>query len=219
MVKVIDALDRLFAALRGALDFIAPILLRLYLVPVFFIAGRNKWDPFAEGSTLNPVVGLQDVAAWFGNDEWGLGLRAPLLLAGLAWAAEYLGAICLTLGFAVRWVCIPLIVTMIVAMTTVHWDNGWQAVHDLKSPYATAATQEAAEKLDRARAILERHGNYEWLTEHGNFVISNSGIEWAATYLVMLVALLFLGAGRFFSIDYWLARRYRSSSSPHPDLI
>ena len=69
----------------------------------------------------------------------------------------------------------------------------------------------AAEKIERARAILREHGNYDWLTSSGKFVVLNNGIEFAATYLVMLVALFFSGAGRWLSMDYWLARRFRIS--------
>ncbi len=202
--------QNLFDKLRGGFDFVGPLLLRLYLVPVFFVAGNNKWNPFAEQGTFNPAEGLKDVAQWFGNPEWGLGLPAPLLMTMLAWAAEYFGAICLAFGIAVRWVCIPLMFTMIVAATSVHWDNNWQAVHDLKSPYASANAGGAIERLSAAKNILKKHGNYGWLTEKGNFVVSNNGIEWAATYFVMLVALFFLGGGRYFSVDYWLRRKYGS---------
>lgn len=138
----------------------------------------------------------------------GLGLPAPLLMATMAWAAEYIGAICFAFGVAVRWVCVPLMITMIVAMTTVHWDHGWQAVHDLKSPHASENAAGAIERLSAAKSILKKHGNYKWLTENGNFVVSNNGIEWAATYFLMLAALFFLGGGRFFSIDYWIRRKY-----------
>ena len=188
------------------IDFIGPVLLRIYLVPVFFFAGRNKWDPLAEGGTLNPAEGLEGIAGWFGST---LELPAPLLMAILAWSAEYLGAIALALGLAVRWICIPMMFTMIVAMTTVHWDHGWQAVHDLKSPHASENAEAAIERLNRSKSILKEHGNYGWLTEHGGLVSSNNGIEWAATYFIMLMALFFLGGGRYFSVDYWIARKYR----------
>ena len=191
------------------IDFVGPVLLRIYLVPVFFFAGSNKWDPFAEGGTLNPAEGLKDIATWFGNPDWGLGLPAPMLMAIMAWAAEYLGAIALALGLAVRWICIPLMFTMVVAVTTVHLDNGWQAVHDLKSPYASANAEAAIDRLSRSKSILKEHGNYGWLTEYGGLVSSNNGIEWAATYFIMLMALFFLGGGRYFSVDYWIARKHR----------
>jgi putative oxidoreductase len=208
---IIIWVQNLFDKLRNGLDFTAPLLLRIYLIPVFFVAGSNKWNPFAENGTLNPAEGLKDIAEWFGNPDWGLGLPAPLLMAILAWAAEYFGAICLAFGVAVRWVCIPLMFTMIVAATTVHWDNGWQAVHDLKSPYASANAEGAIERLSAAKGLLKRHGNHDWLTEKGGFVVSNNGIEWAATYFAMLVALLFLGGGRFVSVDYWIRRKHMQS--------
>ncbi|MCY4363943.1 MAG: DoxX family protein [Gammaproteobacteria bacterium] len=191
-------LDRI----RGNLDFIGPVLLRLYLVPVFWVAGNNKWNPFDEGSSLDSVI------EWFGNAEWGLGLPFPALNAYMAWGAEYVGAILLALGLATRWICIPLMATMIVAMATVHISHGWQAVHDLSSPFASADAGEALERLSRAKSILREHGNYNWLTEHGNFIVSNNGIEWAATYFIMLAALFYLGGGRYVSLDYWIRRKF-----------
>ena len=81
-----------------------------------------------------------------------------------------------------------------------------------KAKIATSNTEEALDRLRIAKGILREHGHYDWLTEHGNFVVSNNGIEWAATYFVMLLALLFLGGGKFASIDYWLAKQFRKSS-------
>ena len=188
--------------IRNNLDFIGSVLLRLYLVPVFWVAGNNKWNPLDESSSLDPVI------EWFGNPEWGLGLPFPAVNAYMAWGAEYVGAILLALGLATRWICIPLMITMMVAMATVHISHGWQAVHDLNSPFASADAGEALERLSRAKSILREHGNYNWLTEHGNFVVSNNGIEWAATYFIMLAALFFLGGGRYVSLDYWIRRKY-----------
>jgi len=36
----------------------------------------------------------------------------------------------------------------------------------------------------------------------------NNGIEFAATYFIMLLALFFTGAGRYASVDYWVRRKY-----------
>ena len=184
-----------------AVDFLAPLLLRAYLVPVFWVAANNKWNP------LDPDSSLQNTINWFGNPEWGLGLPFPEVMAYLAWGAEYFGAILLLIGLAVRWISIPLMVTMLVAAFSVHWQNGWQAIHDPMSAFASANAPEAIERLDRAKNILQEHGNYSWLTEHGNFVVLNNGIEFAATYFVMLLALFFIGGGRYLSVDYWLARK------------
>jgi putative oxidoreductase len=66
------------------------------------------------------------------------------------------------------------------------------------------------ERLERGKSILQEHGNYDRLTEYGNFVILNNGIEFAATYFFMLLVLFFVGAGRHLSVDGWLYRKFRS---------
>ena len=139
----------------------------------------------------------------------GLGLPMPWLMAFLATSAEVVGAVMLIMGFGVRWVSIPLMITMLVAAFAVHWENGWQAVADAKSPWPPEDIAEAGNRLDAAKSILQEHGNYDWLTGSGSFVISNNGIEWAATYFVMLLALFFMGSGKYLSADYWIARKFR----------
>lgn len=182
------------------LDFLATLPLRLYLSAVFWVAGTHK------------LANFSSTAEWFGNSEWGLGMPFPNLMAGLATAAEVGGAILILLGLATRWATLPLMVTMLVAAFSVHWQNGWQAVHDLMSPWPNANAEGALERLEMAKQILQEHGHYEWLTEHGHFVVSNNGIEWAATYFLMLLALFMLGGGRFFSFDYWIKRHYMPNS-------
>ena len=150
MITLAGCAQAILDKIRNNVDFIGSVLLRLYLVPVFWVAGNNKWNPLDESSSLDPVI------EWFGNPEWGLGLPVPAL----------------------------------------------------NSPFASADAGEALERLSRAKSILREHGDYGWLTEHGNFVVSNNGIEWAATYLIMLAALFFLGGGRYISVDYWIRRRF-----------
>ena len=182
-------------------DALAGLALRLYLAPVFWLAGSSKFMHFA------------DTVAWFGNDDWGLGLPLPTLMAALATTTELLGAILLTLGLATRLISIPLIVTMLVAIFTVHIDYGWQAIADANAPFANARVDAAGEKLARAVSILQKHGHYDWLTSSGKFVILNNGIEFATTYLVMLLALLAFGPGRYTSADYWLSRHLRRADT------
>lgn len=180
--------NTLFTSLR-AFDGLAPLALRLYLVPVFWMAGTQK------------IAGMDNTIAWFGNAEWGLGLPFPWLMAHLAAYTEAIGALLLALGLATRWISIPLMVTMLVAIFAVHWDNGWAAIADSGAP-------EVAQRLGAAREILREHGNYQWLTEQGNYVILNNGIEFGVTYLVMLFVLLFTGGGRYTSLDFYLSRLY-----------
>ena len=176
-------------------DFLAPLALRLYLAPVFWMAGTGK---------LNNI---DSTIEWFGNPDWGLGLPFPALLAWLATLTEAAGAIMLSIGFGVRWISLPLMITMLVAGFTAHWQNGWLAIATGSGFFATERTVEATERLARAKSILQEHGNYGWLTEHGNFVVLNNGIEVAATYFIMLLALLYLGSGKA-GLDYWLNRRF-----------
>lgn len=178
------------------LSFVAPLAIRLYLFPIFWIAGTNK------------LMAFDSTVMWFGNTEWGLGMPFPVLMASLAIAAEVIGSVLILMGFATRWATIPLMFTMIVAAVTVHWQNGWQAVHDLMSPWANEQAAGALERLERAKSILQEHGHYDWLTEHGHFIVSNNGIEWAATYFIMLLALFFLGGGKYLSADYWIRKKY-----------
>ena len=62
------------------LDGLAPLALRLYLVPVFWMAGTQK------------ISGIDSTIEWFGNPDWGLGLPMPWLMAFLATSAELVGA-------------------------------------------------------------------------------------------------------------------------------
>ena len=151
----------------------------------------------------NKLAGFENTVAWFGNADWGLGLPAPMLLAFLATWTEILGAVFLLLGFATRYIAVPLMITMIVAIFSVHWPNGWAAIAD------SAADLGVAERIAAAKGILQEHGNYNWLTEKGNFVILNNGIEFGVTYLIMLLSLFFTGAGKVVSLDYWIAKRFR----------
>jgi len=181
------------------LDFIAPLLLRLFLAPIFILAGYGK------------LSALENTAYYFGEI---LGMPAPMLMALLAGAAEFFGGIAILIGLATRWFAIPLMFTMIIAATTAHWENGWHALPEttLTVPWEwrTDMIEGAVERRDMAREILKEHGNYSWLTEHGSITILKNGIEFAATYFVMLLVLFFYGAGRYLSLDYWMARKLGS---------
>lgn len=196
--------------LRDKLSFVGLFGLRLYLAPIMIAAGLTKWNSF------------ESTASWFGNAEWGLGLPMPEVMVVLVIFAELGGGIALLLGFLTRLFAIPLMFTMIVAATTVHWDNGWFAIAPsdpatsmaqpmaaVGIPGAEASLENSAEvsqRLSAAKSLLKQHGNYRWLTEKGNFVVLNNGIEFAVTYFLMLLMLFFYGGGRYLSLDYWLLR-------------
>ena len=188
-------------------DGIPLLLLRLYLAPVMIQAGWNKASSF------------DSIVDWFGNDDYGLGLPMPLVMAFLATAAELVGGVLLLLGALTRLVSIPLMVTMIVAMVSVHAKNGWLAIADASSWLADGTIllneniMAAPEKISAAKSLLQEHGHYDWLTSSGNFVVLNNGIEFAATYFIMLLVLVIYGGGRFFSVDYYVNKAMRSKSN------
>jgi putative oxidoreductase len=184
------------------LEGFAPLLLRLYLAPIMIQAGWNKYNSFS------------DIVDWFGNDDYGLGLPFPAVMAFLAVAAEMLGGMLLLIGLATRWASIPLMVTMLVAAFSVHWPNGWAAIADASSWMSDGtimlneAVMNAPDRLAAAKDILQQHGNYEWLTSSGKFVVLNNGIEFAMTYFIMLLSLFFTGGGKYTSVDFFLAKRF-----------
>ena len=188
-------------------DGIPLLLLRLYLAPVMIQAGWNKASSF------------DSIVDWFGNDDYGLGLPMPFVMAFLATAAELVGGVLLLLGVLTRLVSIPLMVTMIVAMVSVHAKNGWLAIADASSWLADGTIllneniMAAPEKLAAAKSLLQEHGHYDWLTSSGNFVVLNNGIEFAATYFIMLLVLFIYGGGRFFSVDFYVNKAMRSKSN------
>jgi len=178
-------------------DFLAPLALRLYLAPIFLMAGMNKLSHF------------DNTAAWFGNPDWGLGMPFPELMAFLAISTELAGAAFLLFGFAVRWISIPLMVTMLVAALSVHIKNGWLAIADGSLwLFGSERVSGGLERLDAAKGLLKQHGNYDWITENGSIVMLNNGIEFAATYFIMLLALFFIGGGRYVSLDYWIKEKF-----------
>ena len=197
------------------LDGVASLLMRLILGPVLIAAGWEK---------LNGTN-------WFGSMQDGFPFPFNVLPPEFSWFlaswTEFLGGFMLLAGLAVRWISVPLMVTMWVAAVAVHWDNGWTAIAP-SSPAAICIedsdaaveassfekfvkcynvnerTIEASKRLAKGKEIMAEHGNRRWLNQHGSFVKLNSGIEFAATYFAMLFALLMIGGGRYFSLDYWI---------------
>ena len=179
-----------------AVDFLAPLALRIYLAPIFILAGWGK------------LKDLDSTAYYFGEY---LGLPFPDLMAFLAGTTEFFGGIAILVGIATRWLSIPLMVTMIVAAASAHWSNGWHALPEttLTVPWEwrTDLIDAAQERKEMANSILEQHGNINWLTEAGSFTVLKNGIEFAATYFIMLLMLFFTGAGKA-SIDHIYNRKF-----------
>lgn len=184
-----------------SLESLPLLLLRLYLAPIFISSGLNK------------INGFEHQLSWFAET---LNLPFPKIMLVLAIFAEFIGGFALLFGLGTRIMAIPLMITMLVATFLVHWNSGWFAIapgepsismatifEKIGFPGASESLANSAavhEKLEMANTILAEHGNIDWLTESGNFVVLNNGIEFAATYFIMLLVLFVYGPGRI-SID------------------
>ncbi len=87
------------------------LFFRLILAYGFYMPTMMKWG------------NISGIAEWFGS----LGIPFPTLNAYLAASTEMAAVILLPLGLATRIISIPLIITMIVAIVTVHLGNGFEA--------------------------------------------------------------------------------------------
>jgi putative oxidoreductase len=90
---------------------ISLLLARLTIAYGFYEPAMQKWSD------------VSSVASWFGT----LGIPFPTLNAYLVASTELLGVILLTLGLFTRLISLPLMVVMIVAITTVHLTHGFSA--------------------------------------------------------------------------------------------
>ena len=214
--------ETLFEKLKFA-DGLAPLAFRLILGPVFIVAGFHKLGLSSpDAGFIDSLLAQPSIVEWFGNEEWGLGLPFPALMGFLAGWTEFLGGLLLLLGVFTRGVAVPLMFTMFIAATSVHWDNGWYAIAPgdaSRSPTQfyqwmgiEAAEQSAkeaegvAERVAVIRELVSNSRNPDWLTAKGNPVILQNGIEFSATYFVLLLSLFFTGGGRFTSVDYYLKK-------------
>lgn len=87
------------------------LLARLTVAYGFYEPAMQKWSD------------ISSVASWFGT----LGIPFPTLNAYLAACTELLGVVLLTLGLFTRLISLPLMVVMVVAITTVHLTHGFSA--------------------------------------------------------------------------------------------
>lgn len=169
-----------FGWLRG-LDFLPPLLLRLFLAPLFWISGSQKLGLFtADFIWFNPLTWANPETVKATADTMSnlpfIGSFSnilPYAIGGL----EVVGALLLFIGLAVRWVSLPLLV--LIALTAFLSLGGESIIVTLKSLLMT----------------------------HGYADMSNTMFGKSVVYFLMLLTLFFMGAGRFFSVDWFMYRR------------
>ncbi|MDD9899283.1 MAG: DoxX family protein [Candidatus Melainabacteria bacterium] len=104
MNQLLDAYNRVAASFTD----LSLLVTRLVLAYGFY-------DP-----AIKKLTNFSDIVMWF---DQGLHLPFPYINAVLATGAEALGVISLALGLKTRLFSLPLMVTMLVAITMVHWGN------------------------------------------------------------------------------------------------
>ena len=166
-----------FGWLRG-LDFLPPLLLRLFLAPLLWVSGSSKlglsFDPFVLMNTDNPV--FQATAAGVAKIPFIPEALTNLLTMSIG-ILEIVGAFLLLIGFAVRWISLPLLA--LILMTGFLALNGENVIDAIKGLFNT----------------------------YGYTDMNDSPFTTSLVYFIMLLTLFFMGAGRFFSVDWFLYRR------------
>ncbi len=87
------------------------LLLRLILAFGFFGPAKMK------------LRNIEGIISWFDS----INIPLPAINAYLATGTEALGVVLLALGLGTRLISIPLIITMLIAIITVHLGNGFEA--------------------------------------------------------------------------------------------
>jgi putative oxidoreductase len=142
--------------------------------------------------------GSQKLFAWFGGGGprgtagmfEKLGFRQPLAMAVLAGLAELGGGLLLALGLLTPLAAFALVVVMLIAIATVHWEKGfWSTAGGYEFNLAIVAAALAVAATGPGRFSLDNAVGWA-----GGL----SGPWWAAGVLVAgaLASLIVLGVGR-----------------------
>ncbi|MBU0655183.1 MAG: DoxX family protein [Gammaproteobacteria bacterium] len=164
-------------------DFLAPLAIRLFLAPMFWISGVQHLGLFSSSDFVawNPLTWLnteafqQSVAAMGEVSFLGLGAETWVILLG---TIEIVAAILLVLGFAVRWVVLALMFIVVVQGLLLMGEGGF---------------------LNTMAQLVMTHGYSD---------MTNNLVEVKLVYFVLLLALFFMGAGRWFSLDWYVYRSF-----------
>ena len=167
-------------------DFLAPLAIRLLLAPIFWVEGVKRLGLFTAADFVwyNPMT-------WWNNETFVAGASTMndtilsslgTMGSGIIGGIEVVGAVLLVFGFAVRWIVLALLFAVAVL--------GLQAVGGL------TAVAEVAK---------------QFFLEHGYSGYNSIGatpFTVYITYFVLLLTLFFMGAGRWFSLDWYIYRNF-----------
>ncbi len=171
-------------------DFIAPLVIRLFLAPMFWISGVKHLGLFSSPDFVvyNPMTwgnaeAFQQSVAGMSNTLFsGMGAETLVILLG---SIEIAAAILLVLGFAVRWVTLALMFVVVVLGLMAMGDAGF---------------------LNTMQQLVMSHGYTD---------MTNNLTEVYLVYFILLLALFFMGAGRWFSLDWYIFRSFQKRLNDH----
>lgn len=164
-------------------DFIAPLVIRLFLAPMFWVSGVKHLGLFSSSDFViyNPLTWLnteafqQSVAALNNTLFSGMGAETLVILLG---TIEIIAAILLVLGLGVRWVALALMFVVVVLGLIAMGDAGF---------------------LNTMQQLVMSHGYTD---------MTSNLTEVYLLYFILLLALFFMGAGRWFSLDWYVYRNF-----------
>lgn len=176
-------------------DFIAPLAIRLFLAPMFWVSGVKHLGLFSSSDFViyNPLTwvnteAFQQGAAAMNNTVFsGMGSETLLILIG---TIEIIAAILLILGFAVRWIVLALMFVVVVLGVIAMGEAGF---------------------LTTMQQLVMSHGYTD---------MANNLTEVYLVYFILLLALFFMGAGRWVSLDWYVYRNLMNridSKTAHHD--
>ena len=160
---------KLLTPVTENLQSVALLLIRFILVYTFFSPAMMKWADI--GAT----------ASWF---EY-MGIPFPTLNAYMAAGTEMAGVVLLTLGLFSRLISIPLLITMFVAIVTVHGTNGYNVISE---------TQQWTDAYINGKEVA------------GTVVFLQNGYENVLNYIAMLLVIVSFGPGKI-SLDQLIKKK------------
>jgi len=173
-----------FGWLRG-LDFLPSLLLRLFLAPMLWLSGSKKLGLFVEGDInwLFPMT-------WFDSATYEASVKVlsttpmpvPEVMNGVMGGIEVIAAFLLVIGFAVRWISLPLLALI-----------GFTVLLALGEGNIVTASE---------NMLMTHAYNSDATIDH---------LTVRVMYFLMVLSLFFMGAGRFFSVDWFLYRKLQRS--------
>ena len=148
-------------------------------LPLLFLRAILAYTFF--GPALLKLQDIEGTAEYF---EY-LNIPLPTLNAYMSAGTEMVGAVLLALGLLTRFISLPLLMVMFVAIATVHGANGFHAI------VPDVSWQDAYVNGEEVKGAL---------------VILQNGYEFVLYYIAMLLVLVTKGAGRL-SLDYFFFRK------------